>query len=120
VHPHNAAEFDRHELVGGPGDAIIVHSFEKINFAKSATKLRLNRAAQPVLELKAEDPQISVEPLVKEPFEPIPGKVPRRVAIDRKKKEYQSYHLNALFKEAGIEFKKRADDWLQLTLFDNR
>jgi len=29
-----------------------------------------------------------VEPKVMEPFEPVPGHVPRRVAIDRKIKEY--------------------------------
>jgi len=33
---------------------------------------------------------------VLEPFEPIPGRVPRKVAIDRKKKEYASYDIEDL------------------------
>jgi len=31
-----------------------------------------------------------------EPFEPIPGRVPRKVAIDRKRKEYASYSIEKL------------------------
>ena len=31
-----------------------------------------------------------------EPFDPIPGNVPRKVAIDRKKKEFMSYALEDL------------------------
>jgi len=34
-----------------------------------------------------------VEPKVLEPYEPIPGLVPRRVAIDRKIKEYASHDI---------------------------
>jgi len=32
---------------------------------------------------------------VTEPFSPIPGRVPRKVAIDRKKKEYASFNIEA-------------------------
>ena len=38
----------------------------------------------------------SVDPKVMEPFEPIPGRVPRKVAIDRKRKEYASYSIEKL------------------------
>ena len=31
-----------------------------------------------------------------EPFDPIPGRVPRKVAIDRKKKEYASFYIEQL------------------------
>ncbi len=31
-----------------------------------------------------------------QPFDPIPGQVPRKVAIDRKRKEYSSYNLEEL------------------------
>ena len=33
---------------------------------------------------------------VMEPFDPIPGQVPRKVAIDRRKKEFASYQLEEL------------------------
>lgn len=33
-----------------------------------------------------EDYDLKVEPKVMEPFDPIPNRVPRKVAIDRKKK----------------------------------
>ena len=34
-----------------------------------------------------------------EPFDPIPGQVPRKVAIDRKKKQYASYNIEFLLQE---------------------
>ena len=34
-----------------------------------------------------------------EPYDPIPGRVPRKVAIDRKKKEYASFDINEIFRE---------------------
>lgn len=34
-----------------------------------------------------------------EPNDPIPGRVPRKVAIDRKKKEYASFDLNVLMSQ---------------------
>ena len=60
-----------------------------------------------------------VEPFVKEPFAAIPGRVPRRVAIDRKKKLFQSYTIKDLLRQEGIEFKKISNEWLPLTMFDN-
>jgi len=39
------------------------------------------------------DEDATIDPKVLEPFEPIPGRVPRKVAIDRKKKEYFSFNL---------------------------
>ena len=40
---------------------------------------------------------LTVDPKVLEPYDPIPGRVPRKVAIDRKKKEYSSFNLEELF-----------------------
>ena len=39
-----------------------------------------------------------------EPYDPIPGRVPRKVAIERKKKEYASFNLNQLFGQVQINF----------------
>jgi hypothetical protein len=40
-----------------------------------------------------------VEPKVMEPFDPVPGQVPRRVAIDRKIKEYAQYDIDELLRD---------------------
>lgn len=39
-----------------------------------------------------------------EPYDPIPGRVPRKVAIDRKKKEYASFNIEQLLTQNNIEF----------------
>jgi hypothetical protein len=36
-----------------------------------------------------------------EPYDPIPGRVPRKVAIDRKKKEYSGFSIDHLLAEKG-------------------
>jgi len=36
-----------------------------------------------------------------EPYDPIPGRVPRKVAIDRRKKEYASFSIEQLLSEKG-------------------
>lgn len=36
-----------------------------------------------------------------EPYDPIPGRVPRKVAIDRRKKEYASFNIEQLLAEKG-------------------
>ena len=38
----------------------------------------------------------TVDPKVTEPYDPIPGRVPRKVAIDRKKKEYANFDIEEL------------------------
>ena len=42
---------------------------------------------------KTKDGVAIVEPKVMEPYEPIPGRVPRKVAIDRKRKEFSSFNI---------------------------
>jgi len=53
------------------------------------------------------DEDTTIDPKVLEPFEPIPGRVPRKVAIDRKKKEYSSFNLEQLLKYENIDFNKQ-------------
>jgi len=36
-----------------------------------------------------------------EPYDPIPGRVPRKVAIDRRKKEYASFNIEQLLAQKG-------------------
>jgi dynein heavy chain, axonemal len=56
-----------------------------------------------------------------EPYDPIPGRVPRKVAIDRKKKEYSSYNLEELLAMEDINFNEKGhqSSWLPLELFDD-
>lgn len=61
------------------------------------------------------------EPKVFETIEPIPGRVPRKVEIDRRKKEYKSYDIERLLHEAGINKDEEPSylNWLPLELFDD-
>lgn len=56
-----------------------------------------------------------------EPYDPIPGQVPRKVAIDRKKKEFMSYQLEDLMAFLNIDLNKRdvQCEWLPLEIFDD-
>jgi dynein heavy chain len=39
---------------------------------------------------------LTIDPKVLEPWDPIPGRVPRKVAMHRKKKEYASFNVDEL------------------------
>lgn len=56
-----------------------------------------------------------------EPYDPVPGRVPRKVAIDRKKKEYASFNIPQLLLDRHIDFNqaRRREGWLPLEYFDN-
>jgi hypothetical protein len=45
--------------------------------------------------------ELTVDPKVMEPFDPVPNQVPRKVAIDRKRKEYASYDIDVLLRQHG-------------------
>lgn len=51
--------------------------------------------------------ELRVEPKVMEPYDPIPGRVPRKVAIDRRKKEYASFNIEQLLAEKDIDFAEK-------------
>ncbi|KAL4440889.1 hypothetical protein ABPG74_009302 [Tetrahymena malaccensis] len=63
----------------------------------------------------------SVNPKVMEPYDPIPGQVPRKVAIDRKKKQFASYQLEDLMLYLNVDFNQPDTqcEWLPLELFDD-
>jgi dynein heavy chain, axonemal len=52
----------------------------------------MNVSAAALGEDKIHD-DVTIDPKILEPYVPIPGNVPRKVALDRKKKEYQSFHI---------------------------
>lgn len=63
-----------------------------------------------------------VEPKVMEPYVPIPGRPPRKVVIDRLKKQYASFDIEDLLKELGVDFRnpnKGQEGWLPLEPFDD-
>lgn len=45
----------------------------------------------------------SVEPKAILPYDPIPGQVPRKVQIERKRKEFKQIDFEQLFLEQGID-----------------
>jgi len=57
-----------------------------------------------------------------EPFEPIPGKPPRKVVIDRQRKLFSSLDIEILLIELGIDYRNPIEDqanWLPLEPFDD-
>jgi dynein heavy chain len=63
-----------------------------------------------------------VDPKVMEPFEPIPGRPPRKVVIDRQRKLFASLDIEELLLELGIDYRNPAEnpaDWLPLEPFDD-
>ena len=59
---------------------------------------------------------------VMEPFQPIPGRPPRRVVIDRQRKLFASLDIEELLIELGIDYRyepKNPSDWLPLEPFDD-
>lgn len=63
----------------------------------------------------------TVDPRVWEPYDAVPGLVPRNVAIDRRRKEYASYSLEELMEFVGIDFNKKENqiEWMKLEWFDD-
>ena len=47
-----------------------------------------------------------IEPKVFEPYILIPGRTPRKVAVERKRKLYSSVSIEKLLKEEGIDYNK--------------
>lgn len=65
---------------------------KRINLSKSIiTKSMQAMQVVDPMHLPVDDNMI--DPKVMEPFDPIPGRVPRKVAIDRLKKEYASFDI---------------------------
>jgi len=62
---------------------------------------------------------IEIEPKVFEPYEPIPGRAPRKVVIDRKKKQYASLDVSNLLKGVDVNYSQSSDAWLPLEPFDD-
>jgi dynein heavy chain len=63
-----------------------------------------------------------VDPKVMEPFEPIPGRPPRKVVVDRQRKLFASLDIEDLLLELGIDYRNPAAnpaDWLPLEPFDD-
>jgi len=49
-----------------------------------------------------------------EPYDPIPGKVPRNVAIERLRRKYDSVDLNELLDRSPIDMDKRGEKCLEV------
>lgn len=66
-------------------------------------RMKLKQMQSKVSQIFHENEEIvTVDPKVMEPYDPIPGRVPRKVAIDRKRKEFASFSLEELLLEQVI------------------
>lgn len=70
---------------------------------------------------RSRQPRLSVEsgpskavPKVFEPFDPIPGRVPRHVAIERVRRKFESVDLNQLLDSSPIDMDKRGERCLEV------
>jgi dynein heavy chain len=75
-------------------------------------------------EIKSSDDQVyaKVDPKVMVPFASAPGRLPRSVVVEKTKKLYQAFNLQAILDEVGIEWqnpKAALGAWMPLELFDN-
>jgi dynein heavy chain len=62
------------------------------------------------------------DPKVMEPIDPIPGKPPRKVVIDRQRKLFASLDIEDLLQELGIDYRNptpNQSEWLPLEPFDD-
>ncbi len=63
-----------------------------------------------------------VEPKVMVPYAAAPGRLPREVVVDKTKKLYKSFNVEALLDEVGVEWqnpKAAPGSWLPVEAFDN-
>lgn len=139
INPDNSVLFGDSSMLG-PNQQFLVQTTKKQTIPKaiSIQRSNLNKTSissdgKKAMGLRAVKPlgigairesleeELTIDPKVMEPYEPIPGRVPRKVAIDRKKKEYASYNLEQLFAENSIDFNNinKNVEWLPLELFDD-
>jgi len=111
----------------GPDSDIVVQTNAKIRGPKamSLQKKQGDGVRKRVVDgyySKGKDGVAFVEPKVTEPYEPIPGRVPRKVAIDRKRKEFASISIEDELTKRGIDFNTPPgqESWLSLELFDDK
>ena len=63
-----------------------------------------------------------MEPKVMVPFAVAPGRLPREVVVDKTKKLYKAFTVEALLDEVGVEWrnpKAAPGSWLPVEAFDN-
>ena len=81
---------------------------------------------QKIEESNNQENLIDIEPKVMEPYQPIPGRVPRKVDIERKRIAFSEVDLKEKFKERGISKKllesleNRSLNWMKLEIFDDK
>lgn len=109
----------------GPDNSLIMKTVFKQNGPKAYSVMLSNRSynykksLSMTKEKKAEE--LVVEPKVMEPYEPIDDNVPRKVAINRKQKEYAQFSLENLMYDEGVDLNTPNGqvEWLNLELFDD-
>ncbi len=109
VNPENTGGVNEEKKVRGPNETLELHVNQKQNVPKAFSISEAHRSSEKLTieeenarkeELKKifqiKQSVTTVDPKVTEPYDPIPGRVPRKVAIDRKKKEYANFDIEQL------------------------
>jgi len=111
--PEETAELQS-GAVTGPLSKVTTHPMQKLPRVRGISKGKesqmqetksIGEASSGIYSKKREG-IADVDPKVFEPYAPIPGRTPRKVVIDRKKKLFASLRIEDLLKEQGIEYTK--------------
>lgn len=112
----------------GPTQRITTHTSQRLPRARGLMRRKGNdmdehsiaSEASSGIYSKKREGVADVDPKVFEPYAPIPGRAPRKVVIDRKKKLYASLKVEELLKDQGVDYSKSVQAWLPLEPFDDR
>ena len=111
--PEETAELQS-GAVTGPLSKVTTHPMQKLPRVRGISKGKesqmqetksIGEASSGIYSKKREG-IADVDPKVFEPYAFIPGRTPRKVVIDRKKKLFASLRIEDLLKEQGIEYTK--------------
>ena len=111
--PEETAELQPSAFTG-PLSKVTIHPMQKLPRVRGITKQRESEIrddssageASSGIYSKKREGIADVDPKVFEPIVPIPGRTPRKVVIDRKKKLFASLRIEDLLREQGIEYTK--------------
>ena len=112
--------------VSGPTSRVTSRPTQRLPRAKPIARRNQSELRESVSEnssgiySKKREGVADVDPKVFEPYDPIPGRTPRKVVIDRKKKLFASLKIEDLLKAEGVDYSQPIAAWLPLEPFDNK
>lgn len=113
-------------VASGPTARLQIHQAQRLPRARGLQRKKPNDLELSVsadssgIYSKKREGVADIDPKVFEPYMPIPGRTPRKVVIDRKKKLFASLRIEDLLKNEGVDYSRPIAAWLPLEPFDDR